>query len=58
MSFGIWQYNDSKLIRGKYQLMVMVVGLGPGGLRFESGYTQVTIPFKRGSQESKTPSNH
>ena len=29
--------------------------LGPGGLGFELGYLEVTIPFIRGSQESKPP---
>ena len=27
------------------QLMVFVVGLGPGGFGFESGYHYATIPF-------------
>ena len=29
--------------------------LGSGGLGFELGYLEVTIPFIRGSQESKPP---
>ena len=38
------------------QLMVRLVGLGPGGLGFESGvHPRFPIPFIRGFQESKPP---
>ncbi len=50
--------NQSKSVtkNSASQLMVNIVGLGPGGLGFESGCTPVTIPVIRGFQESKPPS--